>query len=606
MFSTLDCGLVKITDPEDLPFAEMGWSSDLQPNQPCISLGHCHGFNRQRGPVVRFGRIVKPVSKVNGYIQSTCLMEPGDSGGPLFDVRGRVIGIHTQIEDSLDAENVEVEITRDGEKKLLNLDFTSLEEKNPTGFTDDHSDAGNLVQPMPELESLADQFDELEDRLDDHCTTVISQDGDKRNRATGTFLRFGDRNFIVCRKSLIGERPGIELADDRFIDVDTVDVDTVAEDERNDLILLGVPEEIDEQKNTEQQATGKPDIVPDNAANGVVPQIDPAKSLEAMALTTRALRNAVTQIEPSLVTIESFGGVSAVQGRIGGIRTQGEGNTTGVVISEDGLIVTSTFNFIQRPPIITVVTHDGERHFADLLGRDDTRKICLLKIRDVNNMPVPEFGSVADLKVGQWAVSAGVGYGDTEPAVSIGIISATNRIGGRAIQTDANISPANYGGPLLDIEGRLLGICVPMNPQSQAVGAGVEWYDSGIGFAVPLEGLEDRLAKLVEGENVAPAFLGIRAVPNNSGDGLLIEEVIETSAAEEAGLERGDRITGLNGEKIGDIMKLKTLLNRFESGQEIDLTYIPDGETREKTASITLGIAPRPVETSPLEPPTIR
>ena len=61
------------------------------------------------------------------------------------------------------------------------------------------------------------------------------------------------------------------------------------------------------------------------------------------------------------------------------------------------------------------------------------------------------------IKVGQWAISLGVGYGDTSPAMSTGIISAKNRIGGRAIQTDANISPANYGGPLVDIEGTRAG-----------------------------------------------------------------------------------------------------------------------------------------------------
>lgn len=105
----LDCGLIKIEEEGDWPFVELGWSSELKKNQPCISLGHSHGFKAQRGPVVRFGRIVDPISKVNGYIQSSCLMEPGDSGGPLFDLKGRLIGIHSQCGEVLD-ENFEVPV----------------------------------------------------------------------------------------------------------------------------------------------------------------------------------------------------------------------------------------------------------------------------------------------------------------------------------------------------------------------------------------------------------------------------------------------------------------------------------------------------------------
>jgi len=147
-------------------------------------------------------------------------------------------------------------------------------------------------------------------------------------------------------------------------------------------------------------------------------------------------------MQPGLVTIESFGGVSVVQGRIGGIRKQGEGNTTGIIVSPEGHIVTSTFNFIQQPPVITVITSDGTRHVAEMLGRDDTRKICMLKINANREFPKPDLVPLDQLKIGQWAISLGVGYGDVSPAASVGIISATHRVGGRALQTGANLSPA--------------------------------------------------------------------------------------------------------------------------------------------------------------------
>ena len=327
--------------------------------------------------------------------------------------------------------------------------------------------------------------------------------------------------------------------------------------------------------------------------------------IRAMMLTSKAFRDASEKVKPWIVTIESFGGVSTVQGEIGGIRKQGEGNTTGIFISEDGYILTSTFNFVRRPPIITIRTMDGQRRVADMVGRDKTRKICLLKLREpVENPQLPELVDPEDLVVGQWAVSVGVGFGDSNPAVSKGIVSATNRISGRAIQTDANVSPANYGGPLVDIEGRLIGVCVPMNPQSQAVGAGVEWYDSGIGFAIPVHGLEDVIERLKKGEDIHPAFLGVQTGPNTDGEGgVLVTEVVDDSAAAEAGIEKGNVIVRIEGTKIKDLMQLRQLLSRFEAGQEIEMTIL-DGKI--KTVDVTLGSPPEQEEGPLIEPPKIR
>ena len=364
------------------------------------------------------------------------------------------------------------------------------------------------------------------------------------------------------------------------------------------------PESVDPQKN-QQPATAveQPAAVVEQPA----PKLTQEDYFRAMALTSKAFRQANKSILPSLVTIESFGGVGAVQGRIGGIRKQGEGNTTGILVSKDGYILTSTFNFIQQPPVITVITSDGRRRLAKVMGRDDTRKLCLLKIEGVSELPVPEIVDLKDITVGQWVVSLGVGYGDLSPAVSMGIISAKNRIGGRAIQTDANISPANYGGALVDIEGRLLGICVPMNPQSQAIAAGVEWYDSGIGFAVPMSGLEELIERLKKGERVRPAFLGIEAVANPTGDGLLIKKVLEYTAADEHELKADDLVMELNGKPTNDMLTLRQILNKFEAGLEVEMTVKRKGEKKPDTFKLTLGVPPKPKdEPEQLEPPKIR
>ena len=298
----------------------------------------------------------------------------------------------------------------------------------------------------------------------------------------------------------------------------------------------------------------------------------PLSQLESLQLTSQAFRAATNRMLPSLVSIESFGGSNVKAGRIGGIRKQGEGNTTGVVISSDGYILTSTFNFIREASVVTVKTKAGDERVAQILGRDDTRKICLLKIDNVEGLVVPEMQPLQEVKVGQWAISLGVGYGDETPAISMGIVSAKNRVGGRAIQTDANISPANYGGPLVDIQGRLIGICVPMNPQSQAVAAGVEWYDSGIGFAVPVDDFGQLIERLKDGQRILPAFLGIKTGPVNDGDGMRIEGVTKESAAATAGLIRGDILLAINEEPVNDMLRLRQVLNRFEAGQKITVS----------------------------------
>src|SRR5437764_12723956 len=91
-------------------------------------------------------------------------------------------------------------------------------------------------------------------------------------------------------------------------------------------------------------------------------------------LAPKAFRAAAAKVQPSLVRIVGFGGIAATGN--GGYQAPGEGPTTGLIISSDGYIITSTFNFLRKPPVITVVMPDGQRHIAKLLGRDETRKIC--------------------------------------------------------------------------------------------------------------------------------------------------------------------------------------------------------------------------------------
>jgi serine protease Do len=268
-----------------------------------------------------------------------------------------------------------------------------------------------------------------------------------------------------------------------------------------------------------------------------------------------------------------------------------------LIISPDGYIITSTYNFLRRPAVITVLLNDGTQHVATLLGRDETRKLCLLKIDDVQNLPVPRTVPASNLRIGQWAITVGVGYGGDEAALSAGIVSALGRVSGKAVQTDANISPANYGGPLVDLDGRVIGICVPLSPMSEETAAGVEWYDSGIGFGVPLDGLDRILHEMKEGKTIQPGKLGVTVQPDPSGKDAIITTVADSSPAAKAGLQPKDVITAVNGQPVVDVRKLRSILGRYVAGEKIKVAVKRGEQTREVEATLVPGVdipAPRP------------
>jgi serine protease Do len=328
-----------------------------------------------------------------------------------------------------------------------------------------------------------------------------------------------------------------------------------------------------------------------------------AQDARGTLLAPKAFRAAAAKVQPSLVRIEGFGGIAPGAGD-GGYQAPGEGPTTGIIISEGGYILTSTFNFLRKPPIITVVLSSGRRHVAQLLGRDETRKICLLKVDGVSDLPVPQFAPRDEIKVGQWAVAIGVGFGAEQPALSAGIISATSRISTKAIQTDANTSPANYGGPLVDLEGRVIGVCVPLSPGSRDEAAGAEWYDSGIGFAVPLDGLDELLGRLKAGETLKHGFLGVTAEPyGEPPTGVQIKELVPDSPAAKAGLEKGDKILSIAGAEVIDVTHLRSVLGRHFAGEQVEIAIRRGDEEKRVRAELAIPPPPAPPMPNPMPMP---
>ncbi len=291
-----------------------------------------------------------------------------------------------------------------------------------------------------------------------------------------------------------------------------------------------------------------------------------------------AFKQAVALAEPSIVRIETVGGLDLV-----GELLTGSGPTTGVIVSEDGYVITSSFNFVSKPAGIVVTLPNGRRFPAQVVASDEARKLTLLKI-DVSQEPtrLPPLPAAprAELRVGQWALALGRVYDLAVPNVSVGIISAVNRVWGRAVQTDAKVSPANYGGPLIDVEGRGIGILVPLSPQKTDETAGVEWYDGGIGFAIPLEDVYAVLDRLKQGETLKPGLLGI-TFPDMSilAGEARIDRVRPESPADRAGLRVGDVIIAADGQAVRRVPDLRHVLGRHYAGETIPLTVRRGDET---------------------------
>ncbi|MCH7987779.1 MAG: PDZ domain-containing protein, partial [Planctomycetes bacterium] len=303
------------------------------------------------------------------------------------------------------------------------------------------------------------------------------------------------------------------------------------------------------------------------------------KSVEA--LEEQAFKQAAAYVSPSIVRILTTGG----QDRIGRILT-GTGPTTGVVVSADGYVISSAFNFASRPSSILVELPDERRFSARLVATDRARMLTLLKI-DVSGLIPVQAAEKKSLRVGQWAIALGRTFNNPQPSMSVGIVSALKRIWGRAVQTDAKVSPVNYGGPLVDIQGRVIGILVPLSMKGTGATAGVEWYDSGIGFAIPMEDVYASLERLKTGKDLKPGLMGVIMRGRDFLAGKPIIDLVRAgSPAEIAGFKRGDVIVEIDGNSIRRQAEVKMALGNKYAGETVTVVVERKGKTHR--AEVTL------------------
>lgn len=271
---------------------------------------------------------------------------------------------------------------------------------------------------------------------------------------------------------------------------------------------------------------------------------------------------------------------------------------SGVIVSADGTILTNN-HVIEGADRITVILSNNKSYEARLVGSDRPSDLAVLKI-EAQNMPYLTLGNSDAVRVGDIVLAIGnpLGIGQT---VTAGIISAKGRRTGLSygssndsfedfLQTDAPINRGNSGGALVNLNGELIGI------NSQILAGGPSGGNIGIGFAIPSNMAKSVMEQLLKDGRVRRGMLGIniqnitddtaKALDLQDTSGVLVSNVRPGSAAEKAGLKRGDIITAINGEKIEDSNVLRNKVAGTMPGTEIKLTVLRRGQQMELSATL--------------------
>ncbi|MFN4298999.1 MAG: Do family serine endopeptidase [Thermaurantimonas sp.] len=266
-----------------------------------------------------------------------------------------------------------------------------------------------------------------------------------------------------------------------------------------------------------------------------------------------------------------------------------QGTGSGVIVTKNGYIVTNN-HVIANADEITVVLHDNRELSARVVGTDPATDIALLKV-DADNLSFIKFGNSDELRVGQWVLAVGNPFNLTG-TVTAGIVSAKGRsiniIADKFpieafIQTDAAVNPGNSGGALVNTRGELVGI----NTAISSTRGSFEGYS----FAVPSNIVKKVMEDLIEYGNVQRAFLGVsiadlspalaRELNIKQTKGVYINEVNENSAAEAAGIKKGDIVIAIDGREISKVSELQELIGRKRPGDEVVVTVLRDDKRRD-------------------------
>lgn len=269
---------------------------------------------------------------------------------------------------------------------------------------------------------------------------------------------------------------------------------------------------------------------------------------------------------------------------------------SGVIISADGYIVTNNHVVDGADELTVTLNENSKEYSARIIGADKTTDLALIKI-DAKNLPAIAIANSDDVKVGEWVLAVGnpLGLNNT---VTAGIVSAKARQMGEGvasmIQTDAAINQGNSGGALVNTNGALIGINAMIYSQTGS--------NIGYGFAIPTAIMNKVVEDIKKYGAVQRAMIGIKGgdvssyvdaekekgneVDLGTMEGIYIGEVVEDGAAAAAGLQKGDVITAIDGQKIKKFGELQGVMAQKRPGDKVKVTYLRN--KKEKTAVLTL------------------
>ncbi len=307
-----------------------------------------------------------------------------------------------------------------------------------------------------------------------------------------------------------------------------------------------------------------------------------SQGLRALEEIQDAITRLAEHVTPAVVGVSAITKLSRPGGPAGRDHARVPGAGSGVVIHEDGYIVTNN-HVIGNGTQAEIHFSDHSGMIADVIGRDPDTDLALLKVRAERPLPSATFGDSGTVKIGQWVLAVGNPFG-LDQTVTLGIVSGIGRDNMNVsryenfIQTDASINPGNSGGPLFNLRGEVIGI-----------NTAIISFAQGIGFAIPSNMTKRIVGQLKTGGRVMRGWLGVglQPLPPRSADatgtpdapGIAVSEVFAGEPAARAGIRAGDVITRIGSERLTSINQLSRVVAGFTPGEEV-LVHV----TREGTA----------------------
>lgn len=274
------------------------------------------------------------------------------------------------------------------------------------------------------------------------------------------------------------------------------------------------------------------------------------------------------------------------------------GQASGFIVSSDGHILTNS-HVVKDATEISVVLNDGREFKGKLIGQDSNTDIAVVQI-DAKDLPFLTLGNSGNMQIGQWVVAIGNPLG-LQASLTVGVISATGRNNldlARVedfIQTDAAINRGNSGGPLLNLQGEVIGMNTAIVSST-----GTGGY-MGIGFAIPSNMLKHVMDELVTKGSVTRGFLGVilqqmdhnlaKAFKLDRVEGALVADVTKGSPAEKSGLKQGDVVLKYDDQTVTNIATLRNAVALMTPGATVKLTILRDGKT--SIIPISIGTFPK-------------